>query len=473
MKYSLRFSTLFLAVLMLFCFVSCASGNKDNSTTTSADQTTTQVSGTTADPSSDLFLTLVGADSASSFVVVRPDTDDKGLSEAAITLRKAINEKFGSAIGITNDWVKNLASGQTVQNDAYEILVGDTNRAETAQALAGVDMTEFVITAIGNKLVIAGHNAYATQKAVEAFIEKYLEPAVKGEAFTFAYREVLIADAGSEQIALHQDADLRIMTLNVNGSDNEAEKRYDHIYNVVMKYLPDIMCFQECNKAQYTNVINRLRSTYTVACQYHQNGSTYIYTPILFRKDKYELVDKWGGWLDGRYTGTNTKSITYAVLKVKETGKTFCVINMHGAVCSNTYTGYENKTSAELAEIANQWRKDNVRQMLELHDTVVAKHGDMPFLFTADYNFTSDSVPYSMVTKAGLVDAETAATVSKMTGTKTTHTVGNAPAAGKSIDHVFYYPDSMEALVHFVGREGESELRASDHLLVYADVKFK
>jgi hypothetical protein len=60
-----------------------------------------------------------------------------------------------------------------------------------------------------------------------------------------------------------------------------------------------------------------------------------------------------------------------------------------------------------------------------------------------------------------------------MPGYKTTHSVGEPPTteARYSIDHIFYYPESIKAYVHYVGVKTEDELWASDHLMVYSDIE--
>lgn len=419
-----------------------------------------------------VYLEVISAGGASSFTVIYPDSEEKTIPDAAADLQKKLNAAYSSAIGISKDAVEGLGEGETYRSDACEILVGPTNRTETAEALKQIDEEGYIITVIGNKLVIAGHNAYATVKALDAFTKAYLSGVKKNSALRFDYGKTEIGVAGIDRAVLTKGADLRILTLNINCSDNNATERYAHILNVVENYHPEILCFQECNKAQYSNVISQLRDRYEVATTYHLNGTTYVYTPILYLKNKYEVVEAGADWLRDRYTGTNTKSIAFAILKVKKTGKIFGVINLHGAICSNSYTGYENFSKSELNAQSNTWREGNVRQIIELQTDLEQKYGQIPILHTADYNFNSSSTPYRMMIEFGLTEAEVSATGSLVTGIKTTHTVGQKSVEGKSIDHIFYNAERITALTHFIGNEADSDLRASDHLPVFADIKF-
>ena len=280
------------------------------------------------------------------------------------------------------------------------------------------------------------------------------------------------ADA-KEVISVHQDADMRIMTLNVSLNNDEPDVRKTHILNLIQKYEPTVLCLQECNAGSYTRIVEALADRYSVAFRTHSDSDILIYTPILYRKDRVELIEGGGGWLDARYTGTNTKSYSWAVLQFKNGGKTFAVTNLHGAVTSKDYPGYENYSNEQLLQLANQWTIDNVRQLFDIIASIRQTHGNIPTLSAGDFNFNSSSEAYAAAIKGGLVEAETHATVSRCVGYRTTHTPGTAARLGASIDHIFYFYESVTAYVHYVGATTEDELAASDHLMVYADVAFE
>jgi len=294
-----------------------------------------------------------------------------------------------------------------------------------------------------------------------------------GEALVVAADTVITGKGSSQGISLTEGAELRIMTFNVLGSGQEPKKRYPHIQETILTYMPDVVGFQECNADQHGNVINQLKDYYTLAQRSHADG-TLIYTPIIYLTEKYTQIDSGVEWLDSRYTGTNTKSIAWVVLKSKETGKTFAVVNMHGAVISTDYKGFEDMPSAERSKLVNEWRVDNVRQMLKVRDNIKAKHGDIAVVYTGDFNFNSDSAAYSETKKAGLTEAEVSATGKKTTGFASfSGTAGVAPGAGKTIDHVFYDPDEATALRHHIARNEIYEYSASDHCAVWADLYIK
>jgi endonuclease/exonuclease/phosphatase family metal-dependent hydrolase len=171
-------------------------------------------------------------------------------------------------------------------------------------------------------------------------------------------------------------------------------------------------------------------------------------------------------WLRGRYTGTNTKSLNWAVFEDMN-GVKFALINYHGAVCSNSYSGFQNYTSAQLTEQANIWKLDNVVQVIEIKNAIVAEFGNIPIMVSGDNNFNSSSQPYKNLASDGFVDAELTARVSKVTGYKTSYSYGSIPGSGLSIDHIFGL-NNVDFAVHYIVR-GDDVWKASDHCPVYVD----
>ena len=109
-------------------------------------------------------------DGATSYRIIRSDlySAKDPITQAAVTLRKAIEAATGCDIDITTDY-----------DDAtdLEILVGDTNREANALIPTDLEFNEYVIIYQDGKLVIAGGDADCTQRAVEYFISTYLTAA--------------------------------------------------------------------------------------------------------------------------------------------------------------------------------------------------------------------------------------------------------------------------------------------------------
>jgi len=265
---------------------------------------------------------------------------------------------------------------------------------------------------------------------------------------------------------------MRIMSFNTQGVTKDADERFPYIIESILLYLPDILGIQEAGKKIHANVIEKINNYYAVACDMHENGPV-NYTPILYRMDKFNVVDAGVEWLDSRYTGTNTKSVSWAVFKCKcdNSGMQVGVVNMHGAVLSNKYIGYEETTREERHEVCTVWRVDNVRQMLGIKDRLIDEFGDMPFILMGDFNCGSDSEAYKAMINAKLCEAETTASDLFSSGKQTIHEIGQLPIDGISIDHIFGTSDIIFDL-YGVGNTAH-DLLSSDHCPIFTDVSIE
>ena len=155
--------SLFLVVLMLLpTFAAC---NKAESEETTASVETTIEETTAPVPSGLLLVTS----SASDYVIVRPTECNNFVVEAMSELRAAVKDKYGVALTPKDDWVKDLKKGDAYVSEAFEILIGATNRQETIDVLATLQPGEYTVCVRGNKLVIVGTTDYLTSLAVGVF----------------------------------------------------------------------------------------------------------------------------------------------------------------------------------------------------------------------------------------------------------------------------------------------------------------
>ncbi len=410
-------------------------------------------------------------DGATDFCIIRPEETTKNILDALSAIRDASEQTWGIELTPKTDWVKGVFRGETYESPDPEILLGPTNRVETAAVQAELEPGEYTIRVMGNKIVILGYTNALTRIAAGKFIEKYLTEKPNAEEATLMLdNDLNIKDTAVVSTIGDTDATLRIMSFNILGSDSEPEQRAKKIVSLVNTYTPGIVCFQECNAKQHTLTVGELKS-YAVATKTHSGTSTKVYTPILYDKERYELIDAGAEWNRERYTKTNTKSQAWAVLKDIETNEIFAVVNIHGSLWSSGYDLPSGETHASMFAKAVLWREDNVRQMKERTDAIRSAHGNIPVLWTGDFNFNSDASAYNVaVGEAGMTSAEVAASQT-MTGYKTTHTVGQYPVEGKSIDHIFGTPEVVFNVYHQC-KKNVDEVGASDHIAIYADLKF-
>jgi len=390
---------------------------------------------------------------------------------AAVSLNNAFRKAYSGEwkASIKDDFITGQNKKDTFEVEGKEILVGITNRKESHEAHATLQKDEFVIKVVGEKLVIVGYDDYATAGAVEHFIETYLTK--KGQDKLELDKTLeLTGTASLRKIAINQEAEYRIMTWNLGCMVSDEKNGEAECIDIILRYLPDILGLQECNSAVHSKVLSNLPDYYAFANKRHNGSSVVNYTPIMYNTELFTLIKSDVEWLRGRYTGTNTKSISWAVFE-DNNGTKFALINYHGAVCSNSYKGFENFTSAQLTQQALEWKLDNVVQVTEIKNAIVAEFGNIPIMVSGDNNFNSSSQPYANITAEGFVDAEKTARVSKMTGYKTSYSYGSVPGEGLSIDHVFGLND-VDFVVHGIVR-GDDVWKASDHCPVYVDFNVK
>ena len=421
---------------------------------------------TDSEPQVDLTLIF---DNATDYSVVYPEDASAYAVGIVNQLRDTLVQRFrlsSDALPTRTD----RSAEETAEGSEKEILVGMTNRQETQAVAATLEPDSYAVAVVGSKLVIVGTDEYRTAEAVARFIEDY--------ATTRASELILPADTRLSEVipyrglALAKNATLRIMSWNLQCPAADDYALFTAMQNGINYYGADIIGLQECNKAAHQGVVERVADRYAVATTYHAGTSTYDYTPILYNPARFDLIESGVEWLDGRYTGTNTKCLSWAVFSDRENGGAkLIVVNFHGAVASSKYAGMENMTSEELTAQATAWKIDNIHQLHRRIAALEETYGsDVPVFVTGDYNTSFGAEPYQVMESYGYLDAEYNAATSAMTGTKSTHTMGQKPVAGKSIDHLFYSPDrGVTVYVHAFGLR-QSDLDATDHLPLLADL---
>ncbi len=86
--------------------------------------------------------------------------------QLAQNVRERLIKLTGASVAISTDWLK---SGDSA-GDKYEILIGGTNRPETAEAKAGLGAADWCVKIIGKKIVICGWTETTTGMAVDSFL---------------------------------------------------------------------------------------------------------------------------------------------------------------------------------------------------------------------------------------------------------------------------------------------------------------
>lgn len=462
---------LLIAAMLLLC--GCTP--EDNGTETPpTGENTADAEGTTAPDAVEAYVLASNGEAGAEYIITRSDYSNQTLTDAVADLCNAIEAKFSHAPELQTDWNKDIPRNEYGEVPGKEILIGDTNRVESRDAQAELADETFVIKWIGEKLVIVGSDDYASKAAVAYFIENYVNIA-EGDVLAIPADLSYVGEAPLRKIDLAEGAELRIMTFNIAGESKEYNARRDHITAAIMDYLPDVVGFQEANKANHSQILraSTIAEYYEMNQVTHGNSSTVNYTPILYLKSKYKQIDGGVEWLESRYTGTNTKSLSWTVLERISDGKQFIVVNMHGALWQDSYTLPAGETHDSMkAKASKEWKDDNAQQMIDKIAELQSKYGNIPAFTTGDYNFNSNHSAYRVMKSTGLRSAQDEAP-SAVKGASYHSTVGAQPdAGGLAIDHIFYTPDTAAPIEHYIGKR-ESDLAASDHCPVYTDFAFQ
>ena len=169
-------------------------------------------------------LTVV-ADGATEYRVVRPEDTSDQVREAAMALHQAINQTYNIKMTLTTDFENRNFDVST--RYPYEIVVGATNREETAAAKELIRYNDAIIAVIGTRIVITGGSDEAVVAATEHFISKY----VTGTELTLAQdlRDITPAEYAKSSVKL-DGVDISDYTLiYANGFKDAAYAMADRI----------------------------------------------------------------------------------------------------------------------------------------------------------------------------------------------------------------------------------------------------
>ncbi|MBR7098148.1 MAG: hypothetical protein IKC59_01925 [Clostridia bacterium] len=353
---------------------------------------------------------------------------------------------------------------------AYEILVGDTNRAESDLFYGTAQHGDaYRITCENGKLVIGWGNAGILHQVNKAFYSGFLK-LVYGSTVDLA--KISAESDGTD----YNGNEFSIMTYNawnVYRKANQALNRADLTASILYSYQPDVIGLQEYDdiyRLQGNDVIGQMEPLYAEAVP-STAEKAYNWNPILYRTDRLELVDCGHEVYtvgteynieDGRRS--HFRSFTWAVLRVKETGKTVTVFNTH------LDTARENQP----AECAQLWARIQ---------TVYGSYGGALFLI-GDYNCPIPGPGVNALKGYGFLNTYDLAVSRTDTCLGHQAPVFNAQkgqyvpsdeatttlAYANSVDHCMFY-GTAPTVLRFESSSLADMLSVSDHSPVYVSMK--
>lgn len=193
--------------------------------------------------------------------------------------------------------------------------------------------------------------------------------------------------------------------------------RTTHLYNVINGYHPDIIGFQERTEANKSGITSLLSTYggYKVADEYRTDttvANVHHHAPIMYNTNRFTLESNTAAnnnmghgallYRDCYETRDLTeyqfasfspgKSMSWAVLKDKQSGSFILVMNTHFSLKLSSYVNYT-------AEDAINDRLANAKVCLDVMDKVFAAYGNIPVVYTGDFNMYSFDPSYKRITE--------------------------------------------------------------------------
>ncbi len=296
----------------------------------------------------------------SSYSIVRVDAASGKLPTMTSAFKKAILEHTKAELEVTTDYVKR---GEELDESGNEILVGNTNRTVSANALSELNEKGydggFIIKADGNKIAIVGTDDNQTIIGLKYFINNYVMKSEKENTLPIKSGDTVIKETGKilymtdtlDAIVLEKlttvydpgtpksqiwETYAKVIKLEHSGEHNGTllathEQRPNNSSDHLFRY----PIFRSTDDGDTWERIALVDDTYN-------RNPTVGYQPYLFELPEDIGEFKKGTILLGGCTRTNNQAQTIMVLyystDVGETWKTWGNIDVGGAYHSDQYT---------------------------------------------------------------------------------------------------------------------------------------
>ena len=248
---------------------------------------------------------------------------------------------------------------------------------------------------------------------------------------------------------------------NAHDKENRWDNRKEELCRTMQKYSPDLLGMQEVLHRQLLYITGELAEYAYVGIGREDGKERGEYSPILYKKERFELLESHTFWLSEDPDAVGKKGwdaaceriVTWAKLKERVSGRVCYVFNTHfdhvGVIAQRESAGLLKRKIREIA-------------------------GDFPVIVMGDFNVAPDSEPIALLTDGEHPDR----LVSVYTVTPllrgphhTFHQFGQLPRERREIiDYVFVKSSSSVCFVHIIDNE-ETTRYISDHYPVMALVK--
>lgn len=279
---------------------------------------------------------------------------------------------------------------------------------------------------------------------------------------------VLLAMLLSTGLSAKQESRVNVRwgTFNIrlkNSKDDKLGWGWDVRKTRVAEYVRnngiDIVGMQEVLHAQLTDLQELLPEYDYVGVGRHDGKTEGEYSPVFFRKDKYEALEKGNFWLSETPDEAGSKGwdaaleriASYVKLRDKATGKVFMAVNTH------------------FDHIGKVARKESAKLIMSKIQDIVGKN---PAVVTGDFNVTEEDEAYITMTTNEFRMNDAYHMTAHHTGTSYTFHdfCREDPLKCEKIDFIFLTPTIKVEHSHIENPHPEAML--SDHNPHWADLCF-
>jgi endonuclease/exonuclease/phosphatase family metal-dependent hydrolase len=264
---------------------------------------------------------------------------------------------------------------------------------------------------------------------------------------------------------------VRVMSYNIryNNPDdgiNAWPNRKDHVAEMIgSRYQVDLAGLQEALKGQIDDLATRLPEYAWIGVGREDGKEQGEFTPIFYRKDRFELLESGTFWLSESPEIPGSKSWDAAITRIVTWAK--FADRKNGGILYHFNTHFDH--------MGQQARAESAKLLWQKTSTIT---GDVPTVVTGDFNTRESSLPYKIMTgkepvgdaTSDLKDARyvSASPHEGPTSTSTDWTKQGPPET--KIDYIFVR-NGIAVLKHQVLTDRFDDRYPSDHMPVLAELR--
>ena len=263
---------------------------------------------------------------------------------------------------------------------------------------------------------------------------------------------------------LAQTENIKVMTYNIrcgycedSSSVNNWSKRKHLVADLIKSHKPDLIGLQEAEQFQIKDLVDMLEVYNWYGVGRDDGKEKGESAAIFYRKDRFIVDGQKTLWLSETpeiisrgWDAALNRTVTITLLEDIITSREFYFLNTH------------------FDHIGEKARTESSKLFIE---EINKFPPDIPVILTGDFNYTSSSDGYKIIT-SNLSDAMTISKQESTGGNITFNGFGNDIRPNNKIDFIFVN-NNVEVITHLIDSTTYNGLYPSDHYPVIADLLLK